>query len=33
MPWWLGLMISAAALSALFFAISRVAPTDEAASD
>ncbi len=32
MPWWLGLMISAAALSALFFVISRVAPTDETAS-
>jgi Na+/H+ antiporter NhaC len=32
MPWWLGLMISATALGALFFAISRVTPADEAVS-
>ena len=29
MPWWLGLAISATVLSALFFAVGRVAPADE----
>ncbi|MDH3512064.1 MAG: Na+/H+ antiporter NhaC family protein [Gammaproteobacteria bacterium] len=32
MPWWLGLVISATALCALFFAIGRVAPADEPGS-